>query len=45
MHLERTFALDPSCGPFIAENRAFAAYKNDPILRALLAKYPRKGSS
>ena len=41
-HLQRAFSADATCAVFVEENPAFAPYRNDPALRALLNKYPRK---
>jgi TolB-like protein len=38
-HLQRAFALDASCAAFVDESPAFAAYRNDPVLRTLLSTY------
>jgi predicted Zn-dependent protease len=43
-HLERAFAADASCAVFVEENPSFAPYRDDPALRALLNKYPRRRS-
>ena len=41
-HLERAFAADATCAVFVEECPAFAPYRDDPALRALLNKYPRR---
>ena len=41
-HLERAFAADASCAVFVEENPSFAPFRDDPALRALLNKYPRR---
>lgn len=41
-HLERAFAADATCAVFAEESPAFAPYRDDPALRALLNKYPRR---
>jgi serine/threonine protein kinase/tetratricopeptide (TPR) repeat protein len=38
-HLQRAFAFDASCAVFVDESPAFAAYRNEPVLRTLLWKY------
>ncbi|HSF15175.1 MAG TPA: protein kinase [Vicinamibacteria bacterium] len=38
-HLERTFKIDAACAEFAAESPLFAAYRNHPDFRALLARY------
>jgi serine/threonine protein kinase/Flp pilus assembly protein TadD len=41
-HLERAFAADATCAVFVEESVAFAPYRGDPAIRALLNKYPRR---
>jgi predicted Zn-dependent protease len=41
-HLERAFVADATCAVFVEECPAFAAYRDDPALRALLNKYARR---
>jgi hypothetical protein len=43
-HLQRAFAVDASCAVFVNESPAFAAYRSDPILSALLSKYLQKSN-
>jgi tetratricopeptide (TPR) repeat protein len=40
-HLERAFAADATCALYVEESPAFATYRKDPSLRALLNKYAR----
>ena len=38
-HLERAFSIDASCAGFVNENAAFARYRSEPLVAALLQKY------
>ena len=40
-HLERALAADATCAVFVEESPAFATYRKDPALQALLNKYLR----
>ena len=40
-HLERAFAADATCAIFVEECPAFAPYRDNPAIRALLDKYLR----
>jgi len=42
LYLERAFAADATCAIFVEECPAFAPYRDDPALRALLDQYPRR---